>query len=82
MSLKLLRMAEVVERTGLSRSTLYRLIGAGEFPEPVQVGLQRIGFIEAEINDWLEKKIAMRDAGVGVEMRRERARRAVGGRRR
>ena len=64
----------------MSKTQLYRLIKAGEFPAPVPVGRHRIGFIEAEVNAWIDTRIAMRDAGVGAESRRQRAVRAVGGR--
>ena len=79
-NLKLLPTAVVLDRVCMSKTQLYRLINAGEFPAPVPVGRHRIGFIEAEVNAWIDTRIAMRDAGVGAEARRQRAVRAVGGR--
>ena len=51
-----------------------------EFPKPILVGRQRVGFLESDIDAWINTRIAMRDAGVGAESRRQRAIRAVGGR--
>lgn len=35
---KLLRMADVMQICGASRSTIYRLVARGELPEPVKLG--------------------------------------------
>ena len=79
-NLKLLPTAVVLDRVCMSKTQLYRLINAGEFPAPAPVGRHRVGFIEAEVNAWIEQRIKMRDEGVGAESRRQRAIRAVGGR--
>jgi len=57
---------------------MYRLINAGEFPKPVPIGRHRVGFLETEVDAWIEERSRLRDEG--AEMRRQRARRAVGGR--
>jgi len=57
----LLRRRVVEARTGLSRSSLYDLIAAGEFPKPVPLGRRTVGWIEAEIADWQKRRIAERD---------------------
>lgn len=44
-----------------SKPHLYRLIKDQAFPRPVSVGGNRIGFVEAEIDAWLNAKIAARD---------------------
>ena len=44
-------------RTGLSRSTIYLRIAEGSFPAPVSLGGRAVGWIEAEVNDWLAKRI-------------------------
>ena len=79
-AIRLLPMAVVLDRVCMSKTQLYRLIKSGEFPKPVPVGRHRIGFVETEIDDWANSRIALRDAGVGAESRRESALRAVGGR--
>ena len=45
-----------------SRVHIYRLVKAGKFPAPIKVGQNRIGWIESEIDEWLNVKIAERDA--------------------
>lgn len=49
----LLRMRHVKARTGLSRSTIYLRIKAGEFPAQVSLGARAVGWLEAEIERWI-----------------------------
>ena len=53
---RLLRRAEVQRRCGLARSTIYRLMRAGEFPEPLQVGSRAVRWVETEVTAWLESR--------------------------
>jgi prophage regulatory protein len=57
-----LRRAEVTARTGLGRSTLYAQIQAGSFPQSVKLGPRAVGWIEAEVAEWITERIAARDA--------------------
>ena len=59
---KLVRLPEVIERTSLSRSTIYEMMAHGRFPRPVKLNLRSNGGIEAEITDWLNGRIADREA--------------------
>lgn len=77
---RLLPTAVVLDRLGISKTQLYRLIKAGDFPKSLTVGKKRRGYLESELAAWFDKRIAMRDAGVGDEERRQSAMRAVGGR--
>ncbi|MCP4995521.1 MAG: AlpA family transcriptional regulator [Gammaproteobacteria bacterium] len=57
-NLYILRRNQVEARTGLSRSTIYLRISEGSFPKPITLGGGRaVGWIEAEINDWLNQQI-------------------------
>jgi len=58
-NLRILRLPEVLARTGLSRSTIYELITKGLFPHPIGLGTRSVGWIEAEINEWLAARVAM-----------------------
>lgn len=49
----ILRFAQVRERTGLSRSTVYRRIRCGKFPVPLDLGNGRLGWLEDEIDEWV-----------------------------
>lgn len=53
----ILRLPTVKARTGLSRSTIYLRVAEGSFPAPVSLGGRAVGWIEAEVNDWLVKRI-------------------------
>jgi len=53
----ILRLPAVKARTGLSRSTIYLRISEGSFPKPVSLGGRAVGWIEAEVNDWLNQQI-------------------------
>ena len=54
----ILRRKAVEARTGLSRSTIYLRVSQGTFPEPVSLGARAVGWIEAEISEWLAGRIA------------------------
>jgi prophage regulatory protein len=53
---RILRIAEVLRTSGLSRSTIYRLVAVGEFPAPVKLAASAVGWREAEIREWLESR--------------------------
>lgn len=54
---KFIRLSEVIKRTGISRSSIYRLVNKNKFPAPVRISEKTIAFIESEINDWIENLI-------------------------
>ena len=57
MTHRILRLPEVMGRTGLSRSTIYLRISESAFPKPVNLGARAVGWIEAEIQEWLQRQI-------------------------
>lgn len=50
---RIIRLKTVLERTGLSRSTLYRKIGEGTFPKQVRIAARCAGWRESAVNAWL-----------------------------
>lgn len=58
MSHNILRLPEVIARTGLSRSSIYLRIAHNAFPRSVSLGGRAVGWVEDEIESWLEEKIA------------------------
>ncbi len=54
---KILRLPQVMERTGLSRSMIYFLISIGEFPKQVKLTLRTVGWLESQIDGWIESRI-------------------------
>jgi len=55
-SMKVLRFSKLQERVGLSRTHVGRLEKAGEFPRRVALGPRSVGWIESEVNFWLESR--------------------------
>lgn len=60
---RILRRREVQKRTGLARSTLYAAIARAEFPPPIRLGLRAVGWVEKEVDAWIDQRIEERDAG-------------------
>src|SRR5579859_552831 len=54
---KILRLPNVLDRTGLSRSTVYQRVTEGRFPRPVSLGARAVGWIETEIEEWIARQI-------------------------
>lgn len=62
---RIVRLPEVIDRTGLTRSSLYRRIDVGEFPAPVSLGGKKaVGWHEHEIEAWINSRPAARQATV------------------
>jgi prophage regulatory protein len=51
---RFLRLNTVLDRTGLSRATLYRKIQAGTFPKQVKIAERCCGWRESAIEEWLK----------------------------
>ena len=56
---RLLRLETVKEITGLSRSTIY---ADPNFPRPVKIGERSVAWVESEISEWIDARIAERTA--------------------
>lgn len=52
----ILRRADVLRSTGLSQSALYRLIRAGEFPQPVALTENTNGWRQSEVISWIDAR--------------------------
>lgn len=61
---RLLKLKIVTEVTGVSRSHLYALAKRGDFPKPVKLTERSSAWIESEVQDWIDSRIAQRDGGV------------------
>ncbi|MDA1372719.1 MAG: AlpA family transcriptional regulator [Proteobacteria bacterium] len=58
MTMMILRLPDVKTRTGLSRSTIYLRISNGSFPRPISLGGHAVGWVDTEIQEWLEARFA------------------------
>lgn len=61
MSETLLSLRAVLDRTSLSRSTVYRFMAEGTFPKPVALGTRK-AWLESEVSEWIDARIAERAA--------------------
>jgi len=58
---KILRRPALEGKVNLSRSTMYSMIKQGKFPRPIKLGPRSVGWIETEIDAWLESRLQQRD---------------------
>ena len=58
MAQRILRLREVMERVGLSRSTIYHQMADGIFPRSVSLGKRVMGWGESSIDDWIAERLA------------------------
>jgi prophage regulatory protein len=57
----LIKLDAVKQRTGVGKTTIYGMIGRGEFPAPVPLG-SMARWVEDEIDAWVNARIMARDA--------------------
>ena len=70
---RLIRLPEVLSRTGYGRASIYRKMGNGSFPgsvkldgppvDPEAVDYRAVSWIEDEVEQWIESRIEERDLG-------------------
>ncbi|EMA2454568.1 AlpA family transcriptional regulator [Vibrio cholerae] len=58
--MRFLKLKEVMEKTALSRSAIYRKMNEGEFPQSVSLGDRAVAWVESEIDDWMVACLAQR----------------------
>lgn len=54
----ILRRRQVQARTGLSHSSLYEAMAEGRFPRQIPLGPRSVGWVESEVTDWINARIA------------------------
>jgi prophage regulatory protein len=54
---RILRLNAVLDRTGLSRSTLYRKMQMGTFPRQVRIATRCAGWRESAVNEWMRNPV-------------------------
>ena len=63
---RILKLAEVETAVGLKRSIIYELIAAGSFPRPIALTPTARGWVETEVDSWLDQRVAERDAAAAA----------------
>ena len=56
----IIRLPEVLQTVGLSRPSIYRLMKLGEFPQQVKLGLSSVGWMRAELAQWITGRMDAR----------------------
>jgi len=59
-STRLLRLKQVINLTGLSRSTVYALMNRNQFPHSFPIGYRAVAWLEKDVEKWIHHKIATR----------------------
>ncbi|CAH8184175.1 CP4-57 prophage; DNA-binding transcriptional activator AlpA [Vibrio aestuarianus] len=62
MIMRFLRLNDVIAATGLSRSTIYKFMDEEVFPKTIPLGGRAVAWLESEIEEWMEQRLALRDS--------------------
>lgn len=65
MESQILRMPDLKRYTGLSKPTIYRLIGVGTFPSPIKLAARAVGWRKREVDQWLAAREPSNDISGG-----------------
>jgi prophage regulatory protein len=57
MTIKILRLPTVIEKTGKPRSTIYWMIENNLFPKQIKLSVRSVGWLESEVNAWIEQRV-------------------------
>lgn len=57
----ILRLSDVTKLTNISRSGIYLKVSNGSFPAPISLGGRAIGWLESELEEWINQQIKRRD---------------------
>lgn len=61
---RVLRLKQVLDRVGLSRSTIYDRMNPASprydssFPKPIKIGSSAVGWLESSVSKWIESKLS------------------------
>ncbi|MBF6025405.1 AlpA family transcriptional regulator [Lysobacter niastensis] len=56
--MKIIRLPVVSEMTGLPRATIYDHMAKGTFPKQVKIGPRAAGWVSADVEAWIQSRIA------------------------
>jgi len=65
--MKLLRIREVIDATGLSRMTIYRLERNGQFPKRRQLGENSVAWLDEDLKQWMTTRPVIANSAVPAE---------------
>lgn len=64
---RVLRLKRVLDKTGDSKSGLYRKIAEGIFPSPIKLSTRSVGWLEDEVDAWIDERIEATRGSKGDE---------------
>ncbi|MCU8301514.1 AlpA family transcriptional regulator [Vibrio vulnificus] len=53
--MRFLKLKEVMEKTALSRSAIYRKMNEDQFPQSISLGDRAVAWVESEVDEWMEE---------------------------
>lgn len=59
---RIIRLPDVITKTGLGKTTIYQMENGGKFPKSVSLGAKAVGWIEAEVDRWIEARMRERQS--------------------
>lgn len=65
--MKLIRIKEVQELTGISKPYIYALANKGLFPKPVKLSARSSAWVSTEVLEWIENRIVERDSQISSQ---------------
>jgi len=71
--IRILRLARVIDMTGLGKTKIYELQAQGRFPMSVRITTHSVGWVEHEVQAWLSGRLEERKPAAAVARRRIRA---------
>lgn len=66
----ILRLPDVIQRTGLSRSTIYKAIKTGSFPDRVSLGPRAMGWFASDIEEWIISRVSILPPSREIKIKR------------
>ncbi|MEZ8880022.1 AlpA family transcriptional regulator [Vibrio lentus] len=58
--MRFLKLKEVMQKTALSRSAIYRKMNDDEFPKSITLGERAVAWVEKEVDEWMEMRLSQR----------------------
>lgn len=54
----IIRLPDVMARTGLSRSSVFLKVKTGDMPKPIKLGVRATGWVAEEVDNWIKQRVA------------------------
>ena len=58
--MRLIKLKEVIQKTSLGHSSIYKFIAEGKFPKQVSLGAKSVAWLESEVDDWIMDRVEER----------------------